>query len=220
VTWISYVVPWGAIRVVVDGAEVARVGYQKPASITLAVGRHDVRLQTGTGRYTTHELSVDIVADRSVELFGGHGRLPAGAIEYRDMKAWATENRIWLANEPIAPPPGPTVIPADSHLSHSMHSAWWYGRRRRIPLFAAAVLLWSVAAVRTPHVWSRIIPVVLILGAVYRSYVCWTDPLPSGYAERLQNRPPFGKKLWHKLAIAFLASFALLVVTVSVWPAK
>jgi hypothetical protein len=101
-----------------------------------------------------------------------------------------------------------------------MYSGWWYGRRRRIPLFAAAVLLWSVAAVRTPHVSSMIIAVVLIVGAVHRSYVYWTDPLPPGYAQRLQNQPPFGKKLWHKLAIAFLASFALLVVAVSVWSAK
>jgi hypothetical protein len=57
---------------------------------------------------------------------------------------------------------------------------------------------------------------LLIVVSVRFAYQCWTDPLPLGYAERLRNEPRFGRKIWHKFALGFLVTFALLVVAVEV----
>jgi hypothetical protein len=212
VTWISYVVPWVALRVVVDGVDVGRVGYRKPATVDLAAGPHEVELRGHRG-YASQPMRVEIPANGGVELFGGNARMPSGMRGYRQIKAWAKESSIWLGTDPVAPPTRAVTVSAElRQLTDSEVSGFWYGRRRWIPVFAVGVVLWSVSAVRTPHVWGRLIDVALIIAAGHRGYVYWIDPLPPWYAERLRNEPPFGAKLWHKLAIAFLAAFVLLVV--------
>jgi hypothetical protein len=215
VKWISVMVPWATLRVVVDGSEVGRVGYRKPASLDLAAGPHDVVLRRRNS--TTHPVRIDMPSNGRVELFGGNSRLPPGMRGYGQIKTWAKESSFWLATQPTDRATSPPAARAEPlRLGDSQRPSWWQSRRRWIPIFVAAAGSWAVAAVRTSHAEIRILDVTLIIGAGRLSYAYWTNPLPPGYAEHLRNQPRFGTKLWHKLAIAFLVAFALLVLAVLV----
>src|SRR5690348_5994802 len=79
VTWGSLAMPWVRYRVSVDGVEVARVRYGRPARFEIAPGHHDVHLSYGRrGRYRSELVGIEATAGACIALSGRTRRLPGG----------------------------------------------------------------------------------------------------------------------------------------------
>ena len=166
VTWRSRAAPWVAYRVRVDGVEVARVRYRKPAAVALPAGRHDVQLCGPRGRYTSRSVQVDVLGSDRIDLFGSTRRLPAGMWGYREISQWAREHSIWLGAEGEVPPASDYVRTFNAlrlglHISafglfalFAATAAWhhrWLGLALALALIAATVATTRVELARRRH---------------------------------------------------------------------
>jgi hypothetical protein len=101
VVWVQRAAPWVAYRVLVDGNELDRVHFGRPAAIMLQLGRHSIVVKHW--RFRSNVVSIDVSTNLSTTLYSGTRTPPRGQTSFRKIFAWYSANSIWLSE--IASPP-------------------------------------------------------------------------------------------------------------------
>jgi hypothetical protein len=100
VSWLPLAAPWVSYQVFIDGAARGRFGFRRPLVATIPPGQHSVVVKRRHA--VAKPLLVEVQAGKSVDLYSGVRRLPAG-MGLRETLRWGREESLWLSDNSVAP---------------------------------------------------------------------------------------------------------------------